>query len=249
MRNEKPDDNQDGQGSAGAHRSRRRRQAMLGVAGLTMLGASAFLVTSEVVDDARTETRDTAAAPLAPAAATDSPATASAAGSTVASAAASGSASVAPAAESGTPAPTKPKSKKEQVEEVKGTAAKNTAKRVKRPLPPVADAVSADDLTVTTRGSLQKNKATLKIVSAEQDLTGQRELAWVADRGKRVGMAQCSQNIRLSPDVPPQVRPTMVICWRTSAAKSVYTVAVDLKGKPSAKDSAAEIAKVWKKLS
>jgi hypothetical protein len=35
------------------------------------------------------------------------------------------------------------------------------------------------------------------------------------------------------------------VCWRTSTAKSVYTVTVDLGGHPSKQDSVAALAKRW----
>ena len=90
----------------------------------------------------------------------------------------------------------------------------------------------------------------MRVVSARQDLTGYRELGWVTAEREQVGDGvQCTQRIQLSPDSPAKVRPTLLLCWRTSAARSAYTVAVDFKGKPSVQESVAEINKAWSKLS
>lgn len=103
-------------------------------------------------------------------------------------------------------------------------------------------------VSVISIGSLSIQHHTLRVVSARADLTGQRELAWVADSGYRVGTARCTQNFRLPPGTPARVRPTMLICWRTSAARSVYTVAVDIDRPPSAPASVAAIDRVWSTL-
>jgi hypothetical protein len=102
--------------------------------------------------------------------------------------------------------------------------------------------------TVTDSGSIKKDRRTLRLVTAHADLTGQRELAWAADEGRVVGSSRCTQNFRLNPNDPAVVRPTMLLCWRISKTKSVYTVAVDLAGKPSEKDSVATIDKAWSSL-
>jgi len=111
--------------------------------------------------------------------------------------------------------------------------------------------VAADpsySLTVTDSGSLPKDHHTLRVVSARGDLSGQRELAWVADSGHQVGDARCTQNFRIGPSAAPRVRPTMMLCWRTSAHRSVYTVAVDVQHPPSEKASVATIDQVWGQL-
>jgi len=104
-------------------------------------------------------------------------------------------------------------------------------------------------VTVTTSGSVSKDKKTLKVVSAPTDLSGQRELAWAADNGRAVGDARCTQNFQFNPQSRAGVRPTMLLCWRTSPTKSVYTVLVDLSQKPSEKMSVAAIDKAWKAMS
>jgi hypothetical protein len=104
------------------------------------------------------------------------------------------------------------------------------------------------DVTVTSSGSLPKEHHTLRVVSARSDLSGQRELAWAADAGRVVGDARCTQNFRFNAASRAGVRPTLMICWRTSATKSVYTVAVDIDHRPSAQASVAIIDRIWSKL-
>jgi len=102
--------------------------------------------------------------------------------------------------------------------------------------------------TVTTSGSLKRDRRTMRVITARGDLTGQRELAWAADEGRAVGNARCTQNFRFNPGASVGERPTMLLCWRTSSDRSVYTVAVDLDGRPSTSDSVAAIDKAWSKL-
>jgi hypothetical protein len=111
------------------------------------------------------------------------------------------------------------------------------------------EAATEVKVDVSASGTLAKDKKTFKVVSAHGDLTGQRELRWVADAGHAVGKARCTQNFRFNPQSKPSVRPTLLICWRLSPTKSVYTVLVDLSHKPSAKASAAAIDKAWRAMS
>lgn len=101
---------------------------------------------------------------------------------------------------------------------------------------------------VTDYGTLATDRHTTRVVSGYLDLTGQMELAWVADAGQVVGDAHCTQNIQTTPSAPARVRPTLMICWRTSKAKSVYTLAVNLVGAPSAADSVALLDQRWNAL-
>jgi hypothetical protein len=133
---------------------------------------------------------------------------------------------------------------KARVAAARAYAAKHTVP-ITHPLAPPTAPSAIGDLTVTSR---QRGDRTLRIVSARGDLSGQRELSWVADKGRRQGSARCSQTIRLSPDVAPERRPTLLLCWRTSAKRSVYTVMVDLHGRPSVRQSVAAIDTAWAKL-
>jgi hypothetical protein len=100
-------------------------------------------------------------------------------------------------------------------------------------------------VAITTKGSAAANRRYQRIVSAPTDLTGFRELAWHADAGHAVGDAQCTQNFRFSPSTPAGERPTTLLCWRTSAAKSAYAFSVDLDQKPSEQDAVAALEQGW----
>jgi hypothetical protein len=104
-------------------------------------------------------------------------------------------------------------------------------------------------VTVVNSGTLSNDQRTMKVVSAHGDLTGQRELAWAADAGHAVGEARCTQNLRLDAQSKAGVRPGMLLCWRTSATKSVYTLAVDVVQKPSEQASVARLNATWTAMS
>ena len=239
MRNEVPDDH----GSTAHRRNRRRQQAIAGVAGLAVLGAGAYLVTAQVVDNTRTETKDAAA--LAPAPLEPHPPSASESASAEPSESASASASpsaVTPAP----PAPSKTLTAEQRVAKARAAASK-AGYPVKRGLVPTAK-VAAGPVSVRNTGSLQQG-GTMRIVSAPYDLTGTRELLWAADEGNPAGDdVRCTQNFKLSNDTEARVRPSMLLCWRTSAGKSVVTVAVARKGKPASAASVAVIDREWAKI-
>jgi hypothetical protein len=134
-----------------------------------------------------------------------------------------------------------PTSTAERLRRVQEDAQRNTVK-VKRPLITPPD--KPGEVTVTEHGGGEDGKL-LRIVTARKDLTGYSELAWVADGGTRVGKAKCSQKFRLSNETEPKERPTLLVCWRTSAKKSVYTVAVNVNGRPSRPQSVSAIDKAW----
>jgi len=106
----------------------------------------------------------------------------------------------------------------------------------------------SDQIRVTNSGSIKDDRHTLRVISAYGDLTGKRELAWAADAGHPVGTARCTQNFKFNPGTRVGRRSTMLLCWRTSPTKSVATVAVDLKRRPSEAESVATIDKVWRQM-
>ena len=225
-----------------ARRSRRRKQAAVGAVGLAaVLGGGAFAVTEAVTRDSGSVTPEPAA--LAP----KTPTTAATASTP---AVRKTTASRPPAVSvSRTPSPSpaesaRPKTAAERVAAARSAAAKDGVK-VQRPLPAVTAAGAPSDLTVTDSGSQGEDGGTLRVVSARGDLTGYKELSWVADDGDPVGSARCSQTFRFADNAKPARKPNLLVCWRTSAAKSVYTVMVDLDGHPSEQDSVAALAKRW----
>jgi hypothetical protein len=228
--------------TAHRNRDRRRRQVVAGVAGLAaFLGVGAYFVTSQLTAKDQIAPEPAAIAPVEPAGSSSAPL--SPGPSAAASAEASLSAAPVPAA-----GPSLPLTTAERVAKARA-ANKKAGTDVRHPLPQVGGAatVAEDDVTMKITGSA-KDKEELRLYSARLDMTGQKQLAWVGDQGERVGDASCTKNVHFSADVKPHVRPTLLLCWRVSADKSVYTVAVNLDGHPSAAKSVAAIDKEWKRL-
>lgn len=240
MRNEAPDET----GSLAHRRNRRRKQAIAGVAGLAVLGAGAYLVTSQVVENSRTETRE-AAVPAPVNSVERTPTVASSSPS--ASAVPSTSTVSTPDSVSPSPSPTRSMTDDERIAKARAEARKKGVS-VKRPLiPPRAAADEA--VTVTAKTTVLNNGSTLRMVSALGDLTGQREHAWAADAGEPVGDARCTQNFHFSNNTVASERPTMLLCWRITEDKSVLAVAVAKQGRPSKQDTVTALAQTWSKLS
>jgi len=103
-------------------------------------------------------------------------------------------------------------------------------------------------VTVRTSGSLPKDGQVLKIVSAHGDLTGQRELAWAGDAGRRVGAARCTRQLRIGGGAAAGERPGTLLCWRTSATKSVYVLALGLEREPSERVAVAKLNAAWRSM-
>lgn len=205
------------------------RKTVLGVAGLAVLGAGAILAVS--LDDRDDDQRYKAISEPSASASAPGP-TASPTGT---------------AAADNVPvrASERPPTDQERIASAKANA-KNSVK-IQHPREQMVPPIDPSQLTVTESGSRQQGR-TLRVVSARADLSGQNELGWVADKGRRVGPALCSQRVQFANQSQPSTKPTLLICWRTSATKSVYTVMVDMKGKPSRPASVAAIAKEWRRL-
>ncbi len=85
--------------------------------------------------------------------------------------------------------------------------------------------------TVTGRsyGTGTPGARSIRIVAGRTDLTGALEQAWAAGTGDAVGADHCTNNVRLTANGAPRVRPTVMLCWRTSATFSAYSVIIDPK--------------------
>jgi hypothetical protein len=83
---------------------------------------------------------------------------------------------------------------------------------------------------------------TIRLVAARTDLTGKLDLAWAADTGHEAGSARCTHNTKLTASGQPRNRPTVLVCWRTSATLSVYSVIIDPKATSAVPDSDGEAA-------
>jgi hypothetical protein len=234
------DDNYD---PVAARRIRHRKQVVAGLGLAAVLGGGAIYATQTL-----THGPDS----IAPHA--EGPAPMASVGSVSSGAVAPASrppSSPAPAAGTSSPvapsAPADPQSANERVAAARSAAAKDGIP-VQRPVPQVTAAAVVPDLKVTNFGSLRRDRKTLRVVSGRGDLTGQRELAWVADDGVPVGDARCGQNFRFANHAKPARKPNLLLCWRTSADKSVFTVMVDVSGHPSKRDSVAALDKQWNRL-
>jgi hypothetical protein len=224
---------------------RRRKQALIGAVGLLAILGVGGIVAAQIIDDQDTAPTSQvgaieppAAGPLVPSAATSST-TGSPRASVASTDAAIGSASPRVTSAPADPEPT--------ATTTPSRATAPTSTRTLRPLPPTAnaDAVSEADVTTST---VNRGGERLKIASARADLTGYEELGWIVGKGEKAGNARCTKKIKLSVDEAVREHPTLLICWRTSATKSVYTVAVKIKGAPSQKLSVAAVAKEWARL-
>ena len=191
-------------------RSRPARVA-LGAAGLAaVLGGGAYAVTDLT---ANRSSSDTTAATVTAAAATATATTAA----TTAAATATGDASSKPSStpsSSPTPRPNLSLSKAdaERIEAVRRYAASAGAKDFKPTMPRAVSDGLAPAKVVNT-GSLKEDGGTMRIVTAKGDLSGERELKWVAGGITKVGRAECSQTIQLANQVKPKKEPTLLLCW------------------------------------
>jgi hypothetical protein len=106
---------------------------------------------------------------------------------------------------------------------------------------------NAPAVTIVNKGNIAKDHHSMRIVSAKGDLTGQHDL-WMVAGGFPWGDATCTQTFHLTVGAPPQVRNTMLICYRLSNTRSVYTISVDLDKSPSPAAAVAEIDSTWNAL-
>jgi hypothetical protein len=238
-------DSEDGAGvysPDGARRDRRRKKLVAGISGLAViLGVGAFYATGSLAHKDQITPDSGALTPFAP---EDSP-------------------TPTPTQPTGTTAPTRtglavgpsrspspdmsasPKSAEQAVRDAREAAAKDGVPLM-RPRPTAT--LAAAEVTATDSGSLKKDGTTLRLVSARGDLTGQRELGWVAGDAKRYGDATCSQTMQFANNEQPKKIANLLICWRTSATRSVATVMVNVNGHPSRAASVAALDKRWKEL-
>jgi hypothetical protein len=225
-------------------RDRRHRKLVAGISGLAVaLGAGAFYLTGSLTHTDQIAPDAGALAPLAP---EDSPTPTPTQPTGMAAATRTRSA-VVPSRSLSPMVLTSPSLTTRQRIDAARAAASKAGFPLQRPLPQRANAAADGSLTVTDSGSLATG-GTMRVITARYDLTGQHELVLAADDGVRVGSARCTQNFRFSGNAQPAETPTMLLCWRTSADRSVVTVAVSKAGRPSKVASVAEIDKQWRKL-
>jgi predicted outer membrane protein len=108
-----------------------------------------------------------------------------------------------------------------------------------------AKAAVGDATVVGRQYGSAKERKTIRVVAARTDLTGKLELAWAADQGTEHGDARCTQNFRFTESGKVAVRPTMLMCWRTSATFSAYTIVIDFDEAPKPAAAVAAIDDIW----
>jgi hypothetical protein len=92
--------------------------------------------------------------------------------------------------------------------------------------------------------STSPTSPTARVVVAATDLTGKLEQAWAADAGTAVGDDRCTQKLNLGEHVA--VRPTVSLCWRTTAELSAYVLVIDPRHPVRLDAAAAALDQAWK---
>jgi hypothetical protein len=165
------------------------------------------------------------------------------ASTTLSSAPAASASAAAKPARTASRAPLGPAVQKE-IDEAQAAAAR-AGHPVTKALPPPRKVVPGG--AVSTRIKQAKDSY-LRITTARADLTNQKDQRMAADEGTKTGNVNCTQRFRFATNVKPKVIPNMMICWRVSASRSVVTLGVTYKGKPSMSAYADVIAREWAKL-
>jgi hypothetical protein len=89
---------------------------------------------------------------------------------------------------------------------------------------------------------------TIRVVTARRDLTGEREMLLAGDQGEPAGDGvRCTAAIRSQPEVPMD-EPATLMCWRTSASRSVIIMTSATGGESLAAECAEVIEREWARL-
>jgi hypothetical protein len=99
-------------------------------------------------------------------------------------------------------------------------------------------------LTARTYGP-EKGSLTIRAVTARTDLTGKLEQAWAVDEGTEAGAGRCTQDVRLTAGGKTGVRPTLVLCWHTTATLSAYVLLIDPKAPVAVETGRKALDEVW----
>ncbi|GIF13038.1 hypothetical protein [Actinoplanes teichomyceticus] len=219
-------------------RSMRRKQAVVGVTGAAaVLAGAGFLVGQLMESEQETLPEPAALPPLTTAATGGSEGTRRSA-VPVTRHAFRTTRPAAPARRTPSPTPEKPAAEIARSAAAGGlplrSAASATADRVRG--------------TVTRRVETFGNQ-TVRVTSAHTDLSGHPELSLAADRGHPVADGvRCTDRVRPSAGASPGTGDRLLLCWRTSAERSVVTMTVATRGAPDETDSVAIIDREWAAL-
>ncbi|MBL7254310.1 hypothetical protein [Paractinoplanes lichenicola] len=229
---------------------RNRGLTIAGIAGLAVLSAGgAYLVNQGQAgtpgDVAAVAPVTTVAATTAPPSAPESPSVSATPSSPAPATTSSSARATATATASPSATKTDTREGEQRVKAARDEAAKDGIS-LKRPL--TASAQPRDTSSRTEETRTLPSGGTMRVITGRYDLSGGRELAWAGDKGQEVDGAHCTQNFTFSAGSAPAVRPTMLLCWRTSAKRSVVVLTVEKSGPPSMAKSAAVIEQSWRKL-
>lgn len=235
-------DGSDGRRTTPQAGTRRRAGIAIGAAAVAALVAGGSYVVAANLADDRDATSQVAAvaSPDAPAA-SGGPATAGSAGP----ASTAPQATEAPSSSPPSSAPPIAPDVQEKIEQAREKMRKDGVE-VKRPVIPQVTQ-TADNIEVTTEGSL-KEGGIVRIMAAREDLTGQRELAYVAGGVQEFRGVPCSQTFQFSTNPQPAKKDNLLMCWRTTPQKSVVAIVVDPKGRPSRDKAIDELEKKWRSM-
>ena len=103
------------------------------------------------------------------------------------------------------------------------------------------DRVDAGAVSTSTRATAE---GSIRVTTARADLTGRADLLPAGDGGTPAGDARCTRNLRLG-GAGARVMPAVLLCWRTSATRSVITLAT---GRPTIAGSLAVLDREWARL-
>ena len=124
-------------------------------------------------------------------------------------------------------------------------AALQVGRLLQAPPGPSGAGLTAASGPVTVTNQSGTDGSVIRVVSARYDLTGRWELLAAADKGQVVGDARCARKLRAGAGTPPEIRPGLLLCWRTAANKSVVTIAINKSRAPSARVSATVVDREW----
>lgn len=106
----------------------------------------------------------------------------------------------------------------------------------------------AGDRSEVTERTEPLGDGTIRIVSARRDLSGERQMLLAGDDGEEVGRGvRCTTDVRYGLS-RPSAAPQTLLCWRTSASRSVITMASSRDGEPPTAGSVDAIDREWSRL-
>lgn len=227
-------------GPGGVSPSRRRaKKAAVAIAGLSAVGAGAYFATTLFAGhpQAMLNREPRALAPVAPTE-SSAPVTRATLGSPAPGPVAGTKSAV---RQSQLPSPTPSPSAMSDEE----LATLQVSRLLQAPPAPSGSGMAAASGPVTVTNRSGTDGSAIRVVSARYDLTGRWELLAAADGGQVVDGARCTRNLRPGGTGTPELRPSMLLCWRTAANKSVVTVAINKAHAPSTRASATVINQEW----